>query len=469
MRQLAQLFRDHWIIILAVFLYLISVGTLASLRHAAFQTQAWDLGVFDQIFWNTIHGRPFVNSFEGGSHLGTHFTPFLLFLVPFYWIIPSPYTLLWLQTLALAVAAIPLYLLARMLLGTWTGTTIALAYLLYPWLHAVNLFDFHEEPFAIPLLFAAFYFWEKRRTTLAICFFGLAAMTKENAAFAVVFAALYLLLKNWRKKASWIFTLAGAAYFAAVSLFVLAGRGEEMFLLRYGALGGSPGAVLKTALTHPGTFFAIILTKPKLFYLLRLLSPVLFAPLVAPLTIILLTPGLAQNLLSAVPTHYANLYQYDALLIPFLFLALIEACRILRQILPEYITRLLPPIILAAAFGSFLYFSPAGPVRFSGAAYRVGEREQILDRLIATVPAAASVAAGTNIVPHLTQRGIIYPIGSEPQPMDVVLFDGGDPFPFSSLAGLAAYANHLAASGLYHITLVNNRYYVLERKTLPGN
>ena len=26
-------------------------------RHLHFQTQAWDMGIFDQLFWNTIHGR----------------------------------------------------------------------------------------------------------------------------------------------------------------------------------------------------------------------------------------------------------------------------------------------------------------------------------------------------------------------------------------------------------------------------
>jgi len=38
-------------------LYAVVFGSLALIRHWAFHSTALDLGVFDQVLWNTVHGR----------------------------------------------------------------------------------------------------------------------------------------------------------------------------------------------------------------------------------------------------------------------------------------------------------------------------------------------------------------------------------------------------------------------------
>ena len=467
MGSLRRQLGEYGILIAAIALYLALIGGLAAMRHHTFQTQAFDLGVFSQAFWNTLHGRPFVNSLEGGSHFATHFTPFLFLLVPFYAVAPSPYTLLWLQTLALALGAVPLYAMARTFLAKRLAAAIALAYLLYPWLHSVNLFDFHEESFAIPLILTAFYYLSRDRLWPAAACLALAALTKENSALAVAGVGLFLLFASPHKKFGAGVTLAAASYFAAVSQVFLAGRGGDLFRARYGALGSTPADALKTLLTRPALIADTFLAKAKAGYLLRTFAPVAFLPLFAPAIVILLLPGLLQNLLSQSPNQISNLYQYDALVIPFLFIGLVYAS---RKIIERNwaIGRFLPLMIMILAISSFALLSLAGPARFSSERYAKSERVRVFREFVGRVPPRASVAADTNLVPHLAARQQLYLIGSEPEPADIVIFDRGEPFPFASAEELERYARGLMATNGYDLTTINDRYSFLVRKELAG-
>src|SRR4029079_12395140 len=51
---------------------------LALARHDAFESHAYDYAFFDQIIWNTAHGRLFDTSFLSYNFLGQPFEPVLL-------------------------------------------------------------------------------------------------------------------------------------------------------------------------------------------------------------------------------------------------------------------------------------------------------------------------------------------------------------------------------------------------------
>ena len=172
--------------------YFAVFGTIAAFRHYSFQTQAWDMGIFIQTFWNAANGNGLVNSLEEIPHtFGVHFSPWLYALMPGYIIFPSPYYLLLVQALALALGAWPLFLLARRILKEekW-ALLIAAGYLLYPSLHWVNLFDFHSVVFLVPLLLAAFYFSETKQWGWAGLFLLLSASTREDSILAAIFGRL---------------------------------------------------------------------------------------------------------------------------------------------------------------------------------------------------------------------------------------------------------------------------------------
>ena len=146
-------------------LYIATFGLLAARRHLAYETSAFDLGNYDQALWNAAHGRGLALTTLPSltlNRLGLHVEPILFLFVPLYWLWPNPLGLLWLQTLALGLAAWPLFLLARGRLGSeWPAVAIVLAYLLLPATQSVNLFDFHAVALSPLFMLTAIYFLDR--------------------------------------------------------------------------------------------------------------------------------------------------------------------------------------------------------------------------------------------------------------------------------------------------------------------
>ena len=70
-----------------------------------------------------------------------------------FWVYPHTAALLVVQSMLMASAAIPIYLLGRYLLhSSFLATCLAVAYLLNPALQQTNLEQFHVEAFETPLL-----------------------------------------------------------------------------------------------------------------------------------------------------------------------------------------------------------------------------------------------------------------------------------------------------------------------------
>ena len=442
--------------------YVIVLGGLSALRHAAFLTQAWDLGVFDQTFWNTLHGRFFWNSLEHDNHMRAHLAPFLVLVVPFYAAVPSPYTLLALQTMALAAGASPLYILATDRLDRRYALALTASYLLYPWLHSVQLFDFHEDVFAIPLFLAAFALIRKGRLGWGAAALGLAALTKESAALVVVFCGLALIAMGQRRLGV-IVTLASGVYFAIAAHFVLSGHGGGTFRVCYGHLGDTPGAIVANVARHPRLLADQLLHRRNGIYLLKLLAPVAMLPLLAPAMLIAMLPMLALNLLSRDVMFVSNRYQYDALLIPFLFLGVVEACTRLRPVLGAR-ERWLPALVVAVAAIAYVTVSLANPpsIVHDVALYR--ERAGARNAAVALVPSRGSLSATTTLIPHLTHRPEVYMLNNEPRPPDVVVLDRSIMFPFDSPREYQTYADRLMADGRYHVIDTHSGFYIFERK-----
>ena len=65
---------------IAAFVMFVSVQTIR--QHRALETRAFDLGVFESVLWNTVHGRFFWSPLLLERHLGQHSSFILLTLVP---------------------------------------------------------------------------------------------------------------------------------------------------------------------------------------------------------------------------------------------------------------------------------------------------------------------------------------------------------------------------------------------------
>lgn len=124
-------------------------------RWATLKSSAFDLAYFDQVVWNAAHGHGFMSSFAPYPFLGQHFSPALALLVPLYWIQPSPLWLLGVQSLALGLACVPLYLLARTWLDHRSSLIACVAYAAQLFVLRAVGYDFHTAALAVPFVFWA--------------------------------------------------------------------------------------------------------------------------------------------------------------------------------------------------------------------------------------------------------------------------------------------------------------------------
>src|SRR5207248_1410936 len=202
--------------------YFLLYSVLSVLRHLTYHSFGSDLGLFDQVFWNTTQGRFFESTMslaqpQPHSYFADHFSPVYLLLLPAYALLPRPETLLVIQTLFLALGVLPLYLLARLKLEPGFRRLVwAPIYFLFLPLAFINLYDFHELALSVLPLGFAIYFLERGQRGLFLLSLLSTFLIKEELPLVGVGFGAYILLA----KRDW-----------ALGLGVLAGSAAVFFAL----------------------------------------------------------------------------------------------------------------------------------------------------------------------------------------------------------------------------------------------
>lgn len=332
--------RIAWgLLILAVIVYILVMGFESVLRYLTFKATAFDLGNMDQVLWNTIHGRPFqftnqaIDWYGPPNRLAVHVEPIMLFVSLLYAIHADPGILLIFQTIVLAAGAPAVFLLTRRYLPAWPllATVMAVAYLLSPALLGINIFDFHPDSLATPLLLYALLALAYRRYIwfLVLCVFVCAC--KEDMPLAVAFLGILLIWK-YRLPRLGLTILIGSALWAYVAFKMViphfyTGVLTNNFWYRYETLGSTPASAIVNLLIHPWLIFTEVLTLDRIYYVFSLIRSTGFLCLLAPEWLLPALPKLASNILSNNQPNYSGVYHYNAAIIPFVMLATIHGIR----------------------------------------------------------------------------------------------------------------------------------------------
>src|SRR5207237_1111616 len=189
---------------------------------------------------------------------------------------PSTVMLLTEQTVAIALAALPVFLIARKHLGSPRAALgFSLAYLLYPPVQWLTLNEFHPVALACPLLLYAFWYLDEDRLVPFAVFAVLAAASKEEVGLVIAGMGLWYALAHGRRAAGGAIALLGAAASViAIEVVVPHFNGAASnFYSRYTDVGGSPGGVVKTLFTHPLRVLKTAFDGRGLHYLGQLLVP----------------------------------------------------------------------------------------------------------------------------------------------------------------------------------------------------
>lgn len=376
----------------------------SSVRHVLFQSGVFDLGIFDQAVYLISRGMDPLSSFLDFHILGDHAAWVLYPLAALYWLYPSVYWLLAIQALALGGTAWAIVLLARQAGLTQSQTvTVVWAYLLYPLIFNVNLFDFHPDVLAVPALLVAV--WGARARRPLVFGLGVVLVLGCKAALGLTVAAMgvWLFLEKRRGYGA-IALAAGIAWFLVAAWGIIPALGGDgatvsRHLSRYGSLGNTIPEVLSSLVLRPDLVLGKVFSLASLEYLALLLVPVLWGlsfrhltPLVAAL------PTLALNLLADSATQRNLVFQYSLPVLPFLMVAVIDSIADRPWIRN-------PRIIFLWSLVGFLALAKYG---YFGSLYL-----EELDTWRATrsalsqVPVTARVLTTHEIAPHLTHRSQI--------------------------------------------------------------
>ncbi|MFN8459373.1 MAG: DUF2079 domain-containing protein [Anaerolineae bacterium] len=494
-----------WIFIL---LYIFTFTWLAILRHASFDSSGFDLGIYDQVVWNTLHGRPFFYTTTGLPllHLSNHASLILLLVAPFYLIHSGPETLLFLQTSAIGLGGLPLFWLAREKLGQrpdtqtaqksvrpgwWQGDfaalSLLLAYLLFPTLQIVNLWDFHPPALAVGFFMAAFYCLIKRRWGWFMGWAFLAMLCKEQLPLQVAFlgAAAIVVHRNWRVGLTTI--VVALVYFFIIMYWVIPANsvtGDHLFIGFYAELGNTPAEIVLTALTRPDIVLKILWQPTRLEYLFNILTPFAYLPLLGLPVLAIGAPSFAINLLSAnTAMSDATGAQYGADVAPWLawgtLYGLVYLHWLVRRVtgsrwsgssiqndepqhnLQSLFSNLLAVFLLIVAFTWQLYYGYS-PLAFDPPHWKITPHNRLAQRFIAQIPPDASLAAQGKLYPHLSNRLIAYQL-PDVNEAEYIFFDATTGTWPVHPNDIWALAEKLLHSGDYGVLDAADGYLLLKR------
>ncbi len=432
------------LLLLLILIYIAYFSFLTIVRNHNLYSGRFDLGNMVQVIWNTSHGRFFQLTNSDTDHIVSRFAIhadiFLVLFAPIYKIFSTPNLLLILQSTALGLSAIPIYILAKkVILNRFISFVIAVSFLFYPPLEWVNFYEFHAVAFAVPLLLLTFLCVYSRSYRWAFLWALLAITTKEEIGLIIFLFGLYIIFKNKDVRQGVVFLLTGlisSIFFLFVVIPYFRPNDSGHFALSYytDAAVSSAGGVAKDLLTHPWNIILRLFNPLSFYYLIQLLFPLGFLALLSPATFLLSSSELAVNLLSSDYFMKTIFLQYTSAIIPFVFIASIFGFKktvdkydgwykkyLIRYLRISWQSVLLIWIISMTILGSAIF--GALPVGYNNASYVLYAKEgtDVINRLEQLIPARYSVSATNSVGAHFSERKYIYTFPIKANSADVIV------------------------------------------------
>ncbi|PJJ02424.1 putative membrane protein [Streptomyces sp. 2333.5] len=379
--------------------FFLAYTVLACWHFRTLSTSSWDLGIFEQAIRGYAHfGAPIVDLKGPGTNiLGDHFSPVLVLLAPLYRLFPSSLTLLIAQAALFALSVLPVTRAAARSLGRLTGLAIGIAYGLSWGVQKAVDFDFHEIAFALPLIAFALEAVLRGRWTAVVCWAAPLVLVKEDLGVTAATIGALALIRTRRASPLAIGLVAFGLSATAVTLGVLIpgfnGSGSYDYWSKFGAEGGGAAIPLVTAVRT--TLWVLLPTTG----LLALRSPLLLVAL----------PTLGWRFLSHEPHYWGIDWHYNAVLMPVVFLALIDALPRIRVSARPWLRSYahhLPAAVLATA----LALTTTLPLsRLTEAAtYRTPPAAIAAEKLLDHIPDGATVESDIRPLSRLTGRTRVF-------------------------------------------------------------
>lgn len=394
----------------------------AAWQWSQFTVKSWDLSIFAQLLDHYARLQPPIVNVKGDGYnlLGDHFHPLLALLAPVYAIAPHAFTLLVVQALCFAVAAAVVAHTVSRSLGTVAGGLLLGLAFGFSWgLQYAAEAQFHEIALAIPLLTCCLSALLKGRDGSAALWAAPLVFVKEDLGLTVALIGLLVAYRSRKPLGIWL-CVWGISWFAIAIFLVLP------FLNPEGSWAYASTASPLTLLADPGSLF-----HPSKGLTLTLILVISGGLVVRSPIALLLLPTLAWRFLSSNHGYWGPSWHYSAVLMPIVFLALVDALS--RGPTHQWVWMrtyyrhgaTLAVIVAAVMLPSLPLWSLLAP-----GAWNAPERARAAVAVLDAIPHGSTVETDIGLMSYLVDDHDVYWLGNANPAQECLLIDriaGGTP------------------------------------------
>ncbi len=400
---------------------------------------SFDQGIFNQVFWNNLHGRFFQSSLSSSlstnvvhageiptvfyHRLGQHFTPALLLWSPIYGLFPSPATLTVLQVTLITAAGIVLYILARQYLEPRLAVMISASFYAANAVIGPTLSNFHDIS-QIPLfMFTLLLAMEKRKWWLFWLMAVFILAVREDAGISLFGVGFYMIVSKRFPRAGFATCILSFGYILALTNLIMPIFSDDIskrFMLeRFGQYAeGNEASTLEIIwgmVSNPGRLFIELVTPvDRTFrYLIGQWLPLAFIPALSPASWAIAGFPLLKLFLGQGESVLAITIRYALTVVPGLFYgAILWWSQHPKSFKPRFRRFWIGCICVSLCLSftsnpnrTFYFVIPDSvkPWVYVSLPQQWQHVSQ-LRPLLGQIPPDASVSATTYIVPHLSSR-----------------------------------------------------------------
>jgi uncharacterized membrane protein len=389
--------------------------------HRGLGTSAYDFALYDQGIWLISRGHtPFV-TLMGRNLFGDHSSFILLLLVPFYWVISNTSFLFVVQSIVIALGALPVYYFSKSCMRSeGLGALMAVLYLVHPAIGWTNLENFHPDSALGVLVATAIWAAHSKRWIWYWVAVALALLVKEDVAFVLAPLGLWVAVYQHRKYGL-ITSVTSLAMMAVMFLAVMRGLTGVTFRNSWRVPFGGIGGFLTTLVTKPLEFARYMVSEDRPMYVWQMLSPMAFVFIYRPGLALVGVVMLASNVVSTFWYQHHIHYHYSLIIVPCIVMGSSWALgKMSRSFMNASVV-----LVAIASFLTSLLWSPL-PLSFTTTQHWTSHSAPVIAarEALDSIPDDVSVAAYHSITAHLARRVEIY---SFPNPFERSLY-GPDVF-----------------------------------------
>ena len=280
----------------------------SAIRHWQFASGSRDLGLFYQSHWLMAHGLAPRNTVMGLHAFADHMAILDALLAQLLRIDDGPETLLFVQACAAASGALPLFWLARHILGRsrW-ALVVAWVRLLSPDVHSAVMFDYNPTCIGSAAILWTAWALVCRGTPAALAAALVTCLAKENLCIYVAVVALVLAWRAAPRRRSFAVVALATAVFVVDMRLLFSGRFDPDGYphWRFEQLGETPseGALAVVSAPHRAAMLLVDHRQKRRSLLLPLMTTG-YVGLADPLSLVLQLPNWAERFLSTHGTRW---------------------------------------------------------------------------------------------------------------------------------------------------------------------